>query len=99
MSKLDDDEQYEWIRRWSTKQRRMQAEILQVRTAHRDGAISWIRTQVIIARSRRKDRRMPRVEQERMWTPGRNQEGPCGSGRSASSVGRGKTERGQQEER
>ena len=30
MSRLDDDEQYEWIQRWSTKQRRMQAEILQV---------------------------------------------------------------------
>ena len=37
VSRLDDEEQYEWIRRWSTKQRRMQAEILQVRTAHRDG--------------------------------------------------------------
>ena len=59
MSRLDDDEQYEWIRRWSTKQRRMQAEILQVRTAHRDGAISWIRMQVIIARIRHKYRRMP----------------------------------------
>ena len=57
MSRLDDDEQYEWIRRWSTKQRRMQAEILQARTAHRDGAISWIRMQVIIARTRRKYRR------------------------------------------
>lgn len=43
MSRLDDEEQIEWIQRWSTKQRRMQAEILQVRTAHRDGAISWIR--------------------------------------------------------
>ena len=57
MSKLDDEEQIEWIRRWSTKQRRMQAEILQVRTAYRDGAISWIRMQVIIARIRRKYRR------------------------------------------
>ena len=59
VSRLDDEEQYEWIRRWSTKQRRMQAEILQVRTAHRDRAISWIRMQVIIARIRRKYRRMP----------------------------------------
>ena len=44
MSRMDDEEQYEWIRRWSTKQRRMQAEILQVRTAYRDGAkaLSWI---------------------------------------------------------
>ena len=43
MSRLDDEEQVEWIRRWSSKQRRMQAEILQARTAYRDGAISWIR--------------------------------------------------------
>ena len=57
MSRLDDEEQYEWIARWSTKQRRMQAEILQVRTAHRDGSISWIRMQVIIARIRRKYKR------------------------------------------
>ena len=57
MSRLDDQEQIEWIQRWSTKQRRMQAEILQVRTAYRDGAISWIRMQVIIARTRRKYRR------------------------------------------
>lgn len=57
MSKLDDEEQIEWIRRWSTKQRRMQSEILQARMAHRDGAISWIRMQVIIARIRRKYRR------------------------------------------
>ena len=56
MSRLDDEEQIEWIRRWSTKQRRMQAEILQVRTAYRDGAISWIRMQVIIARIRHKYR-------------------------------------------
>jgi len=59
MSRLDDEEQIEWIQRWSTKQRRMQAEILQARTAYRDGAISWIRMQVIIARIRRKYRRMP----------------------------------------
>ena len=58
MSKLDDEEQIEWINRWSTKQRRMQAEILQAHTAHRDGAISWIRMQVIIARIRRKYRRV-----------------------------------------
>ncbi len=57
MSKLDDEEQIEWIRRWSTKQRRMQSEILQARMAHRDGAISWIRMQVVIARIRRKYRR------------------------------------------
>lgn len=57
MSRLDDEEQIEWIQRWSTKQRRMQAEILQVRTAYRDGAISWIRMQMIIARTRRKYRR------------------------------------------
>ena len=57
MSRLDDQEQIEWIQRWSTKQRRMQAEILQVRMAHRDGAISWIRMQVIIARIRRKYKR------------------------------------------
>ena len=57
MSKLDDEEQIEWINRWSTKQRRMQSEILQARMAHRDGAISWIRMQVIIARIRRKYRR------------------------------------------
>ena len=57
MSKLDDEEQIEWINRWSTKQRRMQSEILQARTAYRDGAISWIRMQVIIARIRRKYRR------------------------------------------
>lgn len=57
MSRLDDEEQIEWIKRWTTRQRRMQAEILQVRTAHRDGAISWIRMQVIIARTRRKYRR------------------------------------------
>ena len=37
MSRLDDDEQYEWIRRWSTKQRRMQAEILQVRKLMDEG--------------------------------------------------------------
>ena len=55
--RLDDEEQIEWINRWSTKQRRMQAEILQAHTAHRDGAISWIRMQVIIARIRRKYRR------------------------------------------
>lgn len=57
MSRLDDEEQVAWIERWTTRQRRMQAEILQVRTAHRDGAISWIRMQVIIARIRRKYRR------------------------------------------
>ena len=57
MSRLDDEEQIEWINRWSTRQRRMQAEILQAHTAHRDGAISWIRMQVIIARIRRKYRR------------------------------------------
>lgn len=57
MSRLDDEEQVAWIERWNTRQRRMQAEILQVRTAHRDGAISWIRMQVIIARIRRKYRR------------------------------------------
>ena len=57
MSRLDDQEQIEWIQRWSTKQRRMQAEILQARMAHRDGAISWIRMQMIIARIRRKYRR------------------------------------------
>ena len=57
MSRLDDQEQIEWIQRWSTKQRRMQAEILQARMARRDGAISWIRMQVIIARIRRKYRR------------------------------------------
>jgi hypothetical protein len=57
MSRLDDEEQIEWIKRWTTRQRRMQAEILQVRTAYRDGAISWIRMQVIIARTRRKYRR------------------------------------------
>lgn len=57
MSRLDDEEQIEWIQRWSTKQRRMQAEILQARTAHRDGAISWIRMQMIIVRIRRKYRR------------------------------------------
>ena len=59
MSRLDDEEQYEWIRRWSSKQRRMQAEILQARTAYRDGAISWIQMQMIIARIRHKYRRMP----------------------------------------
>lgn len=57
MSRLDDQEQIEWIQRRSTKQRRMQAEILRVRTVYRDGAISWIRMQVIIARIRRKYRR------------------------------------------
>lgn len=57
MSILDDEEQIEWIKRWTTRQRRMQAEILQVRTAYRYGAISWIRMQVIIARIRRKYRR------------------------------------------
>ena len=57
MSRLDDEEQLEWIQRWTTKHRRMRAEILQARTAHRDGAISWIRMQVIIARIRRKYRR------------------------------------------
>ena len=45
--------------RGKSKQRRMQAAILQARTAHRDGAISWIRMQVIIARIRRKYRRIP----------------------------------------
>ena len=39
MSRLDDQERIEWIQRWSTKQRRMQAEILQARMAHRDGAV------------------------------------------------------------
>ena len=43
VSRLDDEEQIEWINRWSTKQRRMQAENRRVRTAYRDGAISWIR--------------------------------------------------------
>lgn len=57
MSRLDDEEQSEYLDRWSSKQRKMQAEILQVRTAHRDRAISWIRMQVIIARIRRKYRR------------------------------------------
>ena len=57
MSRLDDQEQIEWIQRRSTKQRRMQAEILRVRTVYRDGAISWIRMQVISARIRRKYRR------------------------------------------
>lgn len=59
MSRLDDEEQVEWIRRWSTKQRRMQAEILKARFARRDGAISWIEMLAMIIRIRIKYRRMP----------------------------------------
>ena len=34
-SRLDDEEQYEWINRWSTKQRRMQVIIARIRRKYR----------------------------------------------------------------
>lgn len=44
MSRLDDQEQIEWIQRRSTKQRRMQAEILAVRKSMEGkGALKRIR--------------------------------------------------------
>lgn len=59
MSRLDDEEQSEYLDRWSSKQRKMQAEILKVRFARRDGAISGIEMWAMIIRIRIKYRRMP----------------------------------------
>ena len=59
MSRLDDEEQSEYLDRWSSKQRKMQAEILKVRFARRDRAISWIEMWAMIIRIRIKYRRMP----------------------------------------
>ena len=57
---LDDQEQMEYIRRWQTNQRKMQAEIRWIRQAHADGAINLVRMEVMIWKTRRKYRRLSR---------------------------------------
>ena len=60
MSRLDDEEQYEWIRRWTTNKRKLQMEIKAIREAHAAGAISLISMEVLIWRAKRKYRRAMR---------------------------------------
>ncbi len=57
MSRLDDEEQLEYIQRWTTNRRKMEAEIKMIRGAYAEGAISLIRMEVMIWQAKRKYRR------------------------------------------
>ena len=60
MSRLDDEEQLEYIRRWTANTRKLQMEIKAIREAHAAGVISLISMEALIWRAKRKYRRAMR---------------------------------------
>lgn len=55
-SRLDDKEQQEWLQKWETNRRKCQLEIKAIRKAHADGAISLMKMEVLIWKTKRKYR-------------------------------------------